>query len=93
MRLIENDDFIAVTQKMYPFIAEKFGSTPKRVHQDIYHCITLACWRGNKPLIEILFGPKNVDQRITNKEFIATIADIVKTGYLDEIMRKDYAAD
>jgi len=85
--VIENDDFIqAASIMVYPVVAEKHGTTPSRVKQNITHCISAASRRGNMPFINLLFGPVN---GIGNKEFIVTIAHLIQNRYLDVAIYED----
>ena len=79
LMVIENDEFIrAVTTKLYPLIAERHGTTSHGVQQAILHCIAAAINRGNITLIHHIFGQGRKQRRITGKEFIVTIADLLK---------------
>lgn len=67
----------AVTKELYPFIAEKYQTTPSRVERAIRHAIELAWDRGNVEFMNRFFGYTiNVDRgKPTNSEFIAMVAD------------------
>jgi len=78
--VIENDDFLrGVTTKLYPLIAENHNTSASRVGRGIWHCIDVARRRGNTTFINHLFGPGKAERGIANKEFIATIADLLRT--------------
>ncbi len=70
----------AVTKELYPFIAEKYQTTPSRVERAIRHAIELAWDRGNVEFMNRFFGYTiNVDRgKPTNSEFIAMVADKLK---------------
>jgi len=90
--VIENADLVRDTTKiLYPLIAEKHGTTPGNVQGNIRHFIRVACSRGNTPFIDRLFGPGAAERGITNKEFIATLADLLKNGYFDVLIRENYS--
>jgi len=77
--VIENDEFIrAVSTKLYPFIAERHDTTSHGVQQAISHCIAAASNRGNITSIHHIFGQRRRKRRITGKEFIVTIATLLK---------------
>jgi len=91
MLTIENDDLMgAITTKLYPLIAEKHHTNARRVEANIRNFISVVCSRGNTPFINRLFGPGAAEKGITNKEFIATIADGLKYGGLDPVIHEDY---
>jgi two-component system response regulator (stage 0 sporulation protein A) len=66
----------SVTKDLYPGIAKKFDTEPNRVERGIRHAIELAWERGKNDTLRMIFGYfMNVDQRPTNSEFIAVLAD------------------
>ncbi|NPV91301.1 MAG: sporulation transcription factor Spo0A [Firmicutes bacterium] len=72
----------AVTKELYPMIAAKNTTTSSRVERAIRHAIELAWDRGNVELMNKVFGYTiNVEKgKPTNSEFIALIADKLRTG-------------
>ena len=89
--LIENDELMkAVTGKLYPMVAEKHNTSVSRVERAIRNFLIAACRRGNTPFINRLFGPDAAERGITNKEFIATLADLLKNA--DMLIHEDYPA-
>lgn len=66
-----------ITKELYPTIAKKFNTGPSRVERGIRHAIELAWERGQKEMLQRIFGyTMNVErQRPTNSEFIALLAD------------------
>ena len=70
-----------VTKILYPSIARNNTDTAIRVERAIRHAIEVAWNRGNVQVIHRLFG-HTVDRdrgRPTNSEFIAMIADLLRT--------------
>lgn len=67
----------AVTKQLYPLVAEKHKTSPSRVERAIRHAIEVACVRGNRDELYMLFGYTVNDDKgkPTNSEFIAMIAD------------------
>lgn len=67
----------AVTMRLYPSIAKKYGSAPSRVERGIRHAIELAWERGQTDALKRIFGySMNIErQKPTNSEFIALLAD------------------
>ena len=66
-----------LTKRLYPAIAERFGTTPTRVERAIRHAIEV-CWgRGNVATLNRYFGYTiNLKKdRSTNGEFIATVVE------------------
>jgi len=72
----------AVTKELYPEIAKKYSTTSSRVERAIRHAIQVAWNRGNIGFIEKLFGsvPGKSKRRPTNSEFIAFMADRIRSG-------------
>jgi two-component system, response regulator, stage 0 sporulation protein A len=69
----------SITYKIYPFVAEMFGTTPTRVERAIRSSIENAWDRCRVETIEQIFG-YSLDERKgkpSNSEFIAMIADRV----------------
>ena len=70
-------------KEVYPFIADKYNTTPSRVERAIRHAIEVSWSRGDYDVMEDLFG-HSVDYdraKPTNSEFIALIADKVRLEY------------
>jgi len=88
--IVENENFSGFSaQKLYSVIANIHNTTSSKIEKAIYNCLAAACSRGDKPFINRLFGPGKAEQGITNKEFISTLADLLKKGYLDALIRED----
>ena len=74
-----------ITTKLYPAVADMYESTPARVERSIRHAITISLKRGDKQLLKKYFNySTNNKFRITNSEFIATIADLILIHAIDE---------
>lgn len=67
----------SVTKKLYPFIAEKYDTTPSKVERAIRHAIGVAWGKARIDVINSIFGSKVYlgVEKPTNSEFIALIAD------------------
>ncbi|MCL1807675.1 MAG: sporulation transcription factor Spo0A [Oscillospiraceae bacterium] len=67
----------SVTKVLYPYVAEKFGTTASRVERAIRHAIEVAWDRGDLDTLQSIFGytVSNIKGKPTNSEFIAMIAD------------------
>lgn len=71
------DTLGGITKEVYPYIAEKYNTTPSRVERAIRHAIEVSWSRGDYDLMEEIFG-HSVDfdrAKPTNSEFLATITD------------------
>jgi two-component system response regulator (stage 0 sporulation protein A) len=69
-----------VTKKLYPQIAEKFGTTRHRVERSMRFAIETACERGELDYLYSIMG-YTVDEKKgkpTNASFIAKIADQIR---------------
>lgn len=67
----------SITKKLYPTIAKIYLTSPSKVERAIRHAIEVAWSRGKIENINKLFGFKvyNVNDKPTNGEFIALVAD------------------
>ncbi len=75
---IDNPTYINnITKELYPAIAQKFETTAAKVERSIRHAIEIAWNRGRIESINTIFGMKiyNSQDRPTNSEFIALVAD------------------
>lgn len=75
---IETPDIInSITKRLYPGIAERYGTSPSKVERAIRHAIEVAWNRGKIENINNVFGIKiySPNEKPTNGEFIALIAD------------------
>ncbi|MCL2229384.1 MAG: sporulation initiation factor Spo0A C-terminal domain-containing protein [Firmicutes bacterium] len=76
--IIERPSIInAITRELYPFVANKYDTTPSKVERAIRHAIEIGWSRGKIENINTLFGVKvyGHNDRPTNGEFMALIAD------------------
>lgn len=66
-----------VTKKLYPSIAEKYKTTASKVERAIRHAIEVAWGRSRSDAISAIFGVRVyvADERPTNSEFIALVAE------------------
>lgn len=75
---IENPDIInSITKRLYPEVADRFGTTASKVERAIRHAIEVAWNKGKIENINHLFGIKvyTSNDKPTNGEFIALVAD------------------
>lgn len=75
---IENPEIInSITKKLYPTIADHFGTSASKVERAIRHAIEVAWNRGKIENINALFNLKvySSNEKPTNGEFIALVAD------------------
>ncbi|MBR4360474.1 MAG: sporulation transcription factor Spo0A [Clostridia bacterium] len=76
--VIENPGMIGgITKELYPAIARRFGTTASKVERAIRHAIEVAWSRGRVDTLNKAFGCSvaQPDEKPTNGEFIALIAD------------------
>lgn len=71
-----------ITKELYLMIADKYETTPSKVERAIRHAIKVAWSRGNLENLNQVFGCHvfNNDQKPTNGEFIALIAERLTVG-------------
>ena len=71
-----------ITMILYPKLAVEFDTTPARVERAIRHLIEVTWFRGDLDILEKYFGNTVSASRgkPTNGEFIARMANVVKTG-------------
>ena len=82
-QLMDNPELMSrITKELYPGIAHRFGTTSSKVERAIRHAIEVAWNRGRIDALDEAFG-KNVcalDDKPTNGEFIALVADRLGAG-------------
>ena len=81
----ENPDILdSITNKLYPAIAEQYGTTAIRCERSIRHAIECTWDRGSLDVFEKYFGNtiSITKGKPTNSEFIARMANIVKRKVL-----------
>ena len=68
-----------ITKELYPGIARKFDTTASKVERAMRHAIDVAWSRGRLDAVNSMYGYKvlSADDKPTNGEFIALIADKV----------------
>ena len=66
-----------ITKKLYPMIAERYGTTMRCVERAIRHAISVSWLRGSRNMFNDIFGYSADDsaRRPTNSEYIAMAAD------------------
>lgn len=69
----------SITTRLYPAVAQAFGTTSERVERSIRHAIEVAWDRGRLEVLEKYFGytVKENKGKPTNGEFIAMVADTI----------------
>lgn len=78
MLAVDSPEIInSITKKLYPSIADHFKTSASKVERAIRHAIEVAWNRGKIENINNVFGIKvyNSNERPTNGEFIALVAD------------------
>ncbi len=78
---VEDGEMInAVTKRLYPGIAKKYGTTSSRVERAIRHAIEVAWDRGDVDTLNSYFGYTihSLRGKPTNSEFVAMISDRVR---------------
>ena len=72
-----------ITKELYPAIARRFGTTSSKVERAIRHAIEVAWSRGRVDTLNKAFGCEvaQPDEKPTNGEFIALIADKLSMEY------------
>ena len=82
--VIEKPEMIGgITKELYPAIARRFGTTSSKVERAIRHAIEVAWSRGRVDTLNKAFGCEvaKPDEKPTNGEFIALIADKLSMEY------------
>lgn len=77
---VENPSVVnRITKELYPGIARKFDTTASKVERAMRHAIDVAWSRGRLDAVNSMYGYKvlSADDKPTNGEFIALIADKV----------------
>ena len=66
-----------ITKELYPGIARRFSTTASKVERAIRHAIEVAWNRGRIEVLNQVFGANvcSLDEKPTNGEFIALVAD------------------
>ena len=72
----------SVTKLLYPDLAKHFQTTPEKIERSLRHLIEKSREKGEKTRFEELFGyhRDNSEVRPTNSEYIAILADWIRSG-------------
>ena len=72
----------SVTKLLYPVLAKHFQTTPEKIERSLRHLIEKSWEKGEKTRFEELFGyhRDNSENRPTNSEYIAILADWIRSG-------------
>lgn len=72
----------SVTKLLYPDLAKYFQTTPEKIERSLRHLIEKSWEKGEKTRFEELFGyhRDNSENRPTNSEYIAILADWIRSG-------------
>ena len=72
----------SVTKLLYPDLAKHFQTTPEKIERSLSHLIEKSWEKGEKTRFEELFGyhRDNSEVRPTNSEYIAILADWIRSG-------------
>ena len=72
----------SVTKLLYPDLAKHFQTTPEKIERSLRHLIEKSWEKGEKTRFEELFGyhMDNSEIRPTNSEYIAILADWIRSG-------------
>lgn len=75
-----------ITKELYPGIADRFDTTASKVERAIRHAIEVAWSRGRVEVIDQIFGFRvcALDAKPTNGEFIALVADRIRTEWPEQ---------
>lgn len=69
----------AIVGKVYPAVAEKFGSTPSRVERAIRHAIEIAFNNLTPDEVKEIFGNTlRYSYKATNSHFIAALVELME---------------
>ena len=72
----------SVTKLLYPDLVKHFQTTPEKIEGSLRHLIEKSWEKGEKTRFEELFGyhRDNSEIRPTNSEYIAILADWIRSG-------------
>lgn len=72
----------SVTKLLYPDLAKHFQTTPEKIERSLRQLIEKSWEKGEKTRFEELFGyhRDNSEIRPTNSEYIAILADWIRSG-------------
>ena len=77
MAVVNPEIINSITKRLYPEVAERFGTSASKVERAIRHAIEVAWNKGKIENINQIFGVKvySGNEKPTNGEFIALVAD------------------
>lgn len=75
-----NDDeaLHGVIKGLYIDIARAHNVTPSNVDKCIRYCIKVSYANANRKVLLAVFGPVYADRPVSNKQYIAAVADYIK---------------
>lgn len=73
-----------LTTKLYPEIGAKFVATGDRVERAIRHAIETAWDKTNPSKLREILGPQVARSKMTNGEFIATLAERIRMQLVEK---------
>ncbi len=78
----------SVTKLLYPDLAKHFQTTPEKIERSLRHLIEKSWEKGEKDRFEELFGyhKDNSEIRPTNSEYIAILADRIRSGCYENVL-------
>ena len=78
----------SVTKLLYPDLAKHFQTTPEKIERSLRHLIEKSWEKGEKERLEDLFGyhRDNSEIRPTNSEYIAILADRIRSGNYENVL-------
>lgn len=78
----------SVTKLLYPDLAKHFQTTPEKIERSLRHLIEKSWEKGEKTRFEELFGyhRDNSEIRPTNSEYIAILADWIRSGSYENVL-------
>lgn len=78
----------SVTKLLYPDLAKHFQTTPEKIERSLRHLIEKSWEKGEKTRFEELFGyhRDNSEIRPTNSEYIAILADRIRSGSYENVL-------
>ena len=78
----------SVTKLLYPDLAKHFQTPPEKIEISLMHLIEKSWEKGEKTRFEELFGyhRDNSEIRPTNSEYIAILADWIRSGSYENVL-------
>ena len=78
MAINNMESVTCVTKQLYPVLAKRYKTTSERIERSMRHGIEVAWNRGKREVSQRYFGYTVTNNRPTNSEFIAMIADHIQ---------------